>query len=130
MPADWEPKAVRSTFSVAGAAWRTAKSAWDCGITPGAVTRSLGPWGLGLVDRYVGRRFRTVGEGLTEAEVPAFRDYQYHILAQNGSGEHALRHILQPFCLGAPSRWKHRIAELQELFHNIIKRVSAMHANS
>eukprot|EP00192_Tetraselmis_astigmatica_P013290 CAMPEP_0117675862 /NCGR_PEP_ID=MMETSP0804-20121206/15843_1 /TAXON_ID=1074897 /ORGANISM="Tetraselmis astigmatica, Strain CCMP880" /LENGTH=338 /DNA_ID=CAMNT_0005484917 /DNA_START=392 /DNA_END=1406 /DNA_ORIENTATION=- len=40
---------------------------------------------------------RHTGEGLTDEEVDAFREYQYHILAQQGSGEHALRHILQPF---------------------------------
>uniref|UniRef100_A0A7S1SUR5 AB hydrolase-1 domain-containing protein n=1 Tax=Tetraselmis chuii TaxID=63592 RepID=A0A7S1SUR5_9CHLO len=112
MPSDWEPKAVRSSFSVAGVAWRTAISAWEGGVTPGAITRGLGPFGMGLVNRYISGRFRRTGEGLTDDEVSSFRDYQYHILAQNGSGEHALRHILQPFAW-ARQPLEHRISDLK-----------------
>ncbi|XP_075265454.1 uncharacterized protein LOC142357819 [Convolutriloba macropyga] len=101
-----------SSMSVSGLLWRAAKASWNSGLTPGTVTRTLGPWGPKLVDRYVSRRFRYTGEGLTDAEVEAFRDYQYHILAQNGSGEHALRHILQPFAW-AKSPLEHRIQDLK-----------------
>uniref|UniRef100_A0A061RJI8 Cardiolipin-specific phospholipase n=1 Tax=Tetraselmis sp. GSL018 TaxID=582737 RepID=A0A061RJI8_9CHLO len=113
MPRDWEPAAVRRAASPLGLLWRAAKAAWEGGLTPGAVTRALGPWGPGLVHSYVSRRFRTTGEGLAgEEEVAAFRDYQYHILAQDGSGEHALRHILQPFAW-ARDPLEHRMAPLR-----------------
>ena len=35
--------------------------------------------------------------GLSDAEVAAFEEYFYHIMAARGSGEHALRHLLAPF---------------------------------
>ena len=35
----------------------------------------------------------------SEAEVVAVEGYFYHILAANGSGEHALKHIFGPFAL-------------------------------
>ena len=35
--------------------------------------------------------------GLSEAEVAAFENYFFHIMAARGSGEHALRHLLAPF---------------------------------
>ena len=35
--------------------------------------------------------------GLSQAEVAAFEEYFYHIMAARGSGEHALRHLLAPF---------------------------------
>jgi cardiolipin-specific phospholipase len=57
MPSDLEPKVVRSSFNVAGVAWRTAIFAWEGGVTPGAITRGLGPFGMGLVNRYVSGRF-------------------------------------------------------------------------
>mmetsp|Transcript_13499 Transcript_13499/g.38358 ORF Transcript_13499/g.38358 Transcript_13499/m.38358 type:complete len:313 (+) Transcript_13499:397-1335(+) len=87
MPEDWEPKGVKSPLSVSGLLWRAAKATWNSGLTPGTVTRTLGPWGPNLVHRYISRRFRHTGEGLTDEEVDAFREYQYHILAQQGSGE-------------------------------------------
>ena len=45
------------------------------------------------------RRFRE-GMGLSDAEVAAFEEYFYHIMASRGSGEHALRHLLGPFARG------------------------------
>ena len=38
--------------------------------------------------------------GLSDAEVAAFEEYFYHIMAARGSGEHALRHLLAPFARG------------------------------
>ena len=58
MPEDWEPAMVKSAMSGPGLAWR-ARAAWaQAGITPGTVTRSLGPWGPNLVHRYIHGRFR------------------------------------------------------------------------
>lgn len=42
-------------------------------MTPGAVIRGLGPWGPGLVNKYVGGRFSYHGESLSEQEVAVFR---------------------------------------------------------
>ena len=41
---------------------RLATSAWVAGLTPGSVIRGLGPWGPGLIDRYVNGRFSAHGE--------------------------------------------------------------------
>lgn len=37
---------------------RVAKGVWNCGVTPGSIIRSLGPWGPGLVSKYARNRFR------------------------------------------------------------------------
>ena len=42
------------------------------------------------MDSYARNRFKR-GMALSEAEVLAFEDYFYHIMAAPGSGEHALR---------------------------------------
>lgn len=92
--------------------FHAAAGAWEAGVTPGAVIRSLGPWGPSLVDRYVGGRFSYHGKSLTDAEVSVFSPYFYHIAAARGSGEFALRHLL------SPGAWAHspmakRLLELQ-----------------
>ena len=51
-----------------------------------------------MVDGYARRRFK-IGMAFSEAEVVAVEGYFYHILAANGSGEHALKHIFGPFAL-------------------------------
>lgn len=111
-----KPEGWESRFSSASGfrrlLFRAAASAWEAGVTPGSVIRSMGPWGPGLVDRYVGGRFSYHGQPLKEEEVPLFSRYFYHIAAAPGSGEYALRHLL------APGAWAHspmhrRLLELQ-----------------
>lgn len=54
-----QPDRVRSCVC---AACRLATSAWMAGLTPGSVIRGLGPWGPGLIDKYVNGRFSVHGE--------------------------------------------------------------------
>jgi len=49
-----------------------------------------------MVSGYTSRRF-SVGHHLTDDEIDAFSEYMYGILSAKGSGEYALRHILEPF---------------------------------
>lgn len=53
--------------------FRAAAGAWEAGLTPGAVIRGLGPWGPGLIDKYVGGRFSYHGQQLTKEEIERFR---------------------------------------------------------
>ena len=96
-PADWQPpEALRSPWSVRGQLFRAAQRVWDWGVTPGSIVRFMGPYGKSMVDGYTRRRFKQ-GQALSEAEERAFGDYMYHVLAARGSGEFALRHLLEPF---------------------------------
>lgn len=57
LPNDWEPPArFKNRFSLAGAVFRTFNVAWELGITPGGVIRTMGPYGAGLIQRYVRNR--------------------------------------------------------------------------
>lgn len=95
-----KPEGWESRFASASAfrrlLYRAAAGAWEAGLTPGSVIRTLGPWGPGLVQKYVGGRFTYHGQPLTDAEAPVFSSYFYHIAAAPGSGEYALRHLLEP----------------------------------
>lgn len=96
-PDDWKPpESVQNPYTFRGMLYRLARFAWMSNTTPGAVIRFSGPLGPGLVERYVRRRF-TTGHHLNEQEIQAFHTYMYGILAAKGSGEFALRHILEPF---------------------------------
>ncbi|GBG00298.1 1-acylglycerol-3-phosphate O-acyltransferase-like [Raphidocelis subcapitata] len=96
-PEGWESRfSSPAVPALRRALFRAAAGAWEAGVTPGAVIRALGPWGPGLVGKYVGGRFSYHGQPLTAEEVPVFSDYFYHISASAGSGEFALRHLLSP----------------------------------
>lgn len=57
LPEDWQPPArFQNRWSVAGQIYRTATAAWEAGITPGGIVRTLGPWGSGLIQQYVRNR--------------------------------------------------------------------------
>jgi len=51
--------------------YKLAAQLWEAGVTPGAVIRTLGPWGPGLVDRYVAGRFNSHGQALEPHEAAA-----------------------------------------------------------
>ncbi|KAF8057920.1 1-acylglycerol-3-phosphate O-acyltransferase [Scenedesmus sp. PABB004] len=95
-PEGWERRFMSDAWSVRSALFRLAGKAWASGVTPGSVIRALGPWGPGLVERYVSGRFSMHGLPLSEREREALTPYFYGITAQRGSGEYALRHILAP----------------------------------
>ena len=96
-PDDWQPpEALRSAWTLRGQLFRLATSMWDWGATPGKFIRGAGPWGPKFVEGYTRRRFKQ-GHHLSEPEVVAFQNYMYAVLAARGSGEFALRHILEPF---------------------------------
>lgn len=100
-PADFSPEAFRKRANVQPYTLRSLMVSvfprlWNAGVTPGAVVRLLGPVGRSLTEGYTSRRF-VEGHGFTEAEKVAFSHYMYHITASPGSGEYALRHLLEPF---------------------------------
>lgn len=97
-PDDWAPPAsLQSPWTVRGQLYRLAVAAWEGGITPGGIIRTLGPYGKRMVEGYTRRRFQSRGHHFTEDEVQAFQAYMYHVLAAPGSGEFALNKILEPF---------------------------------
>ena len=65
---------------------------WDWSITPQWLVRVSGPFGPGLVGRYVNRRMAH----LSEEERQVFHKYMYHITSASGSGEYALGVVLAP----------------------------------
>eukprot|EP00937_MAST-01D_sp_MAST-1D-sp2_P001271 g1271.t1 len=71
---------------------KTFRTVWSLGSSPQAVVRAAGPWGPGLVDKYVTRRFRDNGV-LDKAALSA---YLYQGMAQPGSGEYCLTELLAP----------------------------------
>ncbi|KAK9917093.1 hypothetical protein WJX75_000828 [Coccomyxa subellipsoidea] len=123
VPQDDGPRSLpeASRWSVRGQLYHLSRSLWDAGATPGAVIRSLGPWGPSLIQKYARNRFRE-GMGLSQAEVAAFEEYFYHIMAARGSGEHALRHLLAPF-----ARAKH---PLEGRLHDLKVPVSFIYGDS
>jgi pimeloyl-ACP methyl ester carboxylesterase len=76
---------------------RWAERAWDAGTTHGGILRGLvGSWGgERLMKRYASGRFgRSGGEGLSGEEAEVVGEYLWRLTALEGSGEHALRHLL------------------------------------
>lgn len=65
--------------------------AWDGGVTPGSIIRTLGPLGKGAVEGIVKRRFAR----LPTPPSPALSDYIHKIVASKGSGEFALPLLLE-----------------------------------
>ena len=109
---DWSPPdAVKNPWTLRGQLYRLATKMWTSGVTPGSVIRFLGPYGKKVVSGYTNRRFM-VGHHLTQEEMNIFAEYMYGIVAGKGSGEHALRHILEPFAF-AKDPLEHRMSNLQ-----------------
>lgn len=109
---DWSPpEAVKSPWTLGGQLYRLASTMWTSGVTPGSIIRFLGPYGKRLVQGYTQRRF-LVGHHLTQDEVDIFSEYMYGIVASKGSGEYALRYILEPFAF-AKDPLEHRMSNLQ-----------------
>ncbi|MEW5304929.1 MAG: hypothetical protein WDW36_007503 [Sanguina aurantia] len=100
-PDDWMNKYLGDHFSWRKQAFKVFGSLWASGFTPGSLVRGMGPWGPGIVEKYVANRFNHHGDGLTKEEAGVFGDYFYSIAAGKGSGEYALRHLL------APGAWAH-----------------------
>ncbi|KAF5842719.1 Alpha/Beta hydrolase protein [Dunaliella salina] len=92
-PEDWQRKFLGGASQLRSGMFKASMWAWESGITPQAIIRSLGPWGAQLCDGYVSRRF--AGD-IPPHEVEWFKRYFYHQLAAQGSGEYALRHLLSP----------------------------------
>lgn len=110
-----KPDAWESRF-LSGPAWRTNMFrlvgwAWQRGVTPGSFVRLLGPWGPGIVKKYVAGRFESA-EAMSAEEGQLFKDYCYQIAAAPGSGEFALRHLLSPGAW-AYAPLEERLAELK-----------------
>ena len=76
-----------------------AARAWEAGVTPGGIVRSLGPWGEALTRRLVERRFG--GAAGLPLPLPLLAQYMHAMLAGAGSGEHALSLI---FYFGARAK--------------------------
>ena len=83
---------------------RFGRWGWDAGITPGVIMRCMGPLGPQFAGHYVHTRFDTesIGVRMGRKDKAAFGRYMYHIMAQRGSSEFALRLIL------APGAWPRR----------------------
>ena len=81
-----------------GLAWRIVSWGWDHDVTPGVLMRALGPVGPCCARRSAA--FRASRWALEIAFTPevlaALGDYMYQNLANDGSGEFALRHLLAP----------------------------------
>lgn len=56
-PEGWEQRFITSSWGWRSHLYRIAQHAWESGVTPGSVIRALGPWGPGLVEKYVTGRF-------------------------------------------------------------------------
>ena len=50
------PSWAESPWSVRGQMFRLSRALWEAGATPGAVVRTLGPWGPGLIQKYARSR--------------------------------------------------------------------------
>ncbi|KAJ9530113.1 hypothetical protein QJQ45_023374 [Haematococcus lacustris] len=110
-PEDWQRNVLGSSSGWRSQAFRAAMWAWEAGMTPHALVRTLGPWGPGLCEKYVVNRFSHHGDTMSSTEINWFKQYFYHSVAAPGSGEYALRHLL------APGAWAHEplTNRLQEL---------------
>lgn len=96
-PEDLElPERVRSPFSFGGAVYRVMTAAWNAGVTPGTVVRTLGPLSRRFTQGYADRRMHH-SLGLPRAHCDAFEPYMFEVLGGAGSGEFALRKLLKPF---------------------------------
>ncbi len=51
--------------------------AWEAGVTPHAVIRTLGPWGPRIANGYVRSRFSHHGAQLSDQEGELFAPYLY-----------------------------------------------------
>jgi hypothetical protein len=80
------PEAVRSPFSIGGALYRIASFAWERGVTPGVMARTLGPLTRNLTRGYTDRRLHA-SLGVPKEDTDAFEPYIYEILGAKGSGE-------------------------------------------
>ena len=80
------PQTVRSPFTLRGLVYRAASSAWERGVTPGTIIRSVGPLSRRFTQNYTRRRMRTV-EDMPQAEMAALEPYIHGCLAGRGSGE-------------------------------------------
>ncbi len=60
-PEGWESRFMGDAGSLRSQLYKLATKAWMSGITPGSVIRALGPWGPGLVEKYVTGRFSMHG---------------------------------------------------------------------
>lgn len=86
-PADYElPEAVRSPYSIRGAAYRAAVAAWNRGVTPGVMARTLGPLSRRVTRNYADRRLHA-SLGIPKEDADAFEPYLFEILGAKGSGE-------------------------------------------
>jgi hypothetical protein len=64
-PEGWEKRFIpEDSWSLRAQLFKLAASAWAAGVTPQGLIRALGPWGPGLVEKYVTGRFSRHGEGL------------------------------------------------------------------
>ncbi|KAK9861138.1 hypothetical protein WJX84_000164 [Apatococcus fuscideae] len=131
-PADWQPpESMRNFWTVRGQLYRASLRFWDLGVTPGTIIRGLGPWGPRLISGYTRRRFHE-GQPMTEPELAAFEEYFYHITADRGSGEFALRHLLGPLAW-ARNALEARLHELKVPYRNCPdmsrQRLSGRHRN-
>ncbi|CAG9464868.1 unnamed protein product [Pedinophyceae sp. YPF-701] len=73
---------------------------WNKGLTPGALTRAMGPLGKLVVYSYTQKRFHDQPDGgvpLEKEELHHFKRYIYHVTAQPKCGDAALRFILAPY---------------------------------
>jgi hypothetical protein len=100
-PADYElPEAVRSPYSLRGVFYRGAVAAFNSGVTPGVMARTLGPFSRRIARNYTHRRLHT-SIGIPREDAAAFEPYIFEILGAKGSGEvrpcsmSALHSILQ-----------------------------------
>ena len=50
------PSWAESPWSVRGQMFRLSRALWEAGATPGAIVRTLGPWGPGLIQKYARSR--------------------------------------------------------------------------
>lgn len=61
-PEGWESRFLGDAGSLRSQMYKLATKAWMSGVTPGSVIRALGPWGPGLVEKYVTGRFSMHGK--------------------------------------------------------------------
>lgn len=75
--------------------YKLATKAWMSGVTPGSVIRALGPWGPGLVEKYVTGRFSMHG-GLLRVDGWCCKASATHTpVPQTGPEQSAVGTVLQ-----------------------------------
>lgn len=52
-PEDWQKKFLGGVSKLKSFAFKASLWAWESGITPQAVIRTLGPWGTSICNKYV-----------------------------------------------------------------------------